>query len=230
MSGSIRRFAVACAAIVAAAGLVGEAGSGAYALAPVRLSTAGADVEASRPHVALDSRGDAFAVWTESVHSGMTTMAAIRPAGGSWPVAVRLAAGGYAQLAVNRRGDAVVAGLVFGKTTRIFAVYRRAGHGFGPARRISGPVAGPVDRLGLGRDRQRRPRPDRLERRHEGAGGDERRRRTLVAARPRRGRRSRGGDGPGRRRARSLARPGRCRRWLRRRLAASRAARSGRRR
>ena len=143
MCGSIRRFAVGCAAIVAAAGLAGEAGSGAYALAPGRLSTAGADVEASRPHVALDGRGDAFAVWTESVPSGMTTMAAIRPAGGSWPGAVPLAAGGYAQLAVNRRGDAVVAGLAFGQTTRIFAVYRRAGRGFGPARRISGPVAGP---------------------------------------------------------------------------------------
>jgi hypothetical protein len=143
MSGSIRSFAVACTAIVAAAGLAGEAGSGAYPLAPVRLSTAGADVEASRPHVALDARGDALAVWTESVHSGMTTMAAIRPPGGSWPAAVPLAAGGYAQLAVNRRGDAVVAGLLFGKTTRIFAVYRRTGRRFGPARRISGPVAGP---------------------------------------------------------------------------------------
>ena len=143
MSGSIRRFAVACAAIVAVPVLAGEAGSGAYALAPVQLSAAAADVEASRPHAALDARGDAFAMWTESAPSGMTTMATIRPAGGTWPAAVRLAAGGYAQLAVDWRGDAVVAGLAFGQSTRIFAVYRRAGSGFGPARRISGPVAGP---------------------------------------------------------------------------------------
>ena len=70
----VARPAVVCAAIAAAAGLAGRADSGAFALAPVPLSSAG--VDASRPQVALDARRDAFAVWSESRPSGTTTMAA----------------------------------------------------------------------------------------------------------------------------------------------------------
>src|SRR5262249_36912782 len=110
---------------------------------PVQLSSAAAGVEASAPQVALDGRGDAFAVWVESRPSGPVTMAAREPAGGTWSRAVPLASGTVARVAVDARGDVVVAGLALGNPTRIFAAYGRAGAGFGRARVISGPTAGP---------------------------------------------------------------------------------------
>src|SRR5262245_58920194 len=127
---------------VASAVLADQGGSSAYALAPVRLSSSATDVEASGPQVALDARGDAFAVWSETRPSGTTEMAAIRPVGGGWAAPTPLGAGGNGRLAVNARGDAVVVGLASAAASRAFVVYHRAGGRFGPARLLPGTRGG----------------------------------------------------------------------------------------
>lgn len=132
---------IAFVTVLAAAG---AASSGRQATVPfrgVRLSADGADVEASSPRVALDARGDAFAIWMARRSASVVTEAAIRRADGSWAKAVPLASGGFGQLAVDGRGDAVVAGLTLAAHQGIFAVYRPAGGRWGPARLLTDPNA-----------------------------------------------------------------------------------------
>jgi hypothetical protein len=137
----LRSFAFAV--IVAATASTGQSAAGAASpLDPVQLSSAPAALGASAPQVALDGSGDGFAVWVESRPSGPVTMASLEPAGGAWSRASPLASGSVARLAVDPRGDAIVAGLAVGKSTQIFAVYRSADAGFGPPRLISGPTPG----------------------------------------------------------------------------------------
>src|SRR5262245_42643375 len=132
------------AVIVATTAPIGQSATAAASLpGPVQLSSAATGVDASAPQVAVDGRGDAFAVWVESRPSGPVTMAALEPAGGTWGRAMPLATGTVARVAVDARGDAIVAGVALGNPTRIFAAYRRAGAGFSRARVISGPTAGP---------------------------------------------------------------------------------------
>jgi hypothetical protein len=111
----------------------------------VGLSPADPSIDASLPQVALDARGDAFAVWQERRPNGVFTRAAIRPRGGSWSAARTLARGGYVDLAVDARGDAVVAGLTLADPQGVFAVYRPAGGGWGRAMRLSGPAGTDVE-------------------------------------------------------------------------------------
>jgi hypothetical protein len=111
----------------------------------VGLSPADPSIDASLPQVALDARGDAFAVWQERRPNGVFTRAATRPSGGSWSAARTLARGGYVDLAVDARGDAVVAGLTLADPQGVFAVYHPAGGGWGRAMRLSGSGATDVE-------------------------------------------------------------------------------------
>jgi len=83
-------------------------------LAPVNLSTLGQGLSSS-PQVALDTRGNAFAVWEHSDAVSDTTIVetALRPAGGSWQAPVELtppgAEGFSPQIAVDPAGDAIAA-------------------------------------------------------------------------------------------------------------------------
>ena len=76
-------------------------------------------VEYTQPHVALDGRGNAVAVWTRvagrpaaAFARESLVQAAVGPAGGRWRTATRLSATGGrasgARVAVSLRGDAVV--------------------------------------------------------------------------------------------------------------------------
>jgi hypothetical protein len=100
---------------------------------PVALSAADPAIDGSLPQVAVDSRGDAFAVWQEARANGTFTRAAVKPAGAAWGAARTLARGGFVSLAVDARGDAVVAGLTLAARQGVFAVYRPAGRGWGRA-------------------------------------------------------------------------------------------------
>src|SRR5262249_57111765 len=103
------------AVILAATASIRQSATAAASLPrPVQLSSAAAGVEASAPQVALDGRGDAFAVWVESRPSGPVTMAAREPAGGTWSQALPLASGSVARLAVNTRGDPILPALAPG--------------------------------------------------------------------------------------------------------------------
>jgi hypothetical protein len=114
-----------------------------FVVTPVVLSSSDADVDAAGPQVALDAGGDAFAIWSEIRPTGTTTLAAMRPRGGGWGDAVPLAAGAFGRMAVDPRGDVVVAGLVAGATSgRVFVVYRPAGGRFGPTRLLPGAWGG----------------------------------------------------------------------------------------
>jgi len=106
--------------------------------APVALSPVDSTVEGSLPQVAFDSRGDAFAVWQEGRANGIFTRAAVKPAGGNWGPARTLARGGYVSLAVDARGDAVVAGLTLAARQGVFAVYRPTGGEWSRAVLVSG--------------------------------------------------------------------------------------------
>jgi hypothetical protein len=99
-----------------------------------QLSSSAADVDASSPQVALDARGDAFAIWRETRPGGDVIEAATRLAGQKWSPAHALVAGEDARLAVDPGGDAVVAGITPGERTGVFVVYRRAGGSWGQAR------------------------------------------------------------------------------------------------
>jgi len=102
----------------------------------VRLSSdVGAD--ANFPHVALDARGDAFAVWAETTPGGVVTEAAAKLAGGRWSPVRVLASGSDPGLAVDAAGDAVVAGRTLGDQSGVFAVYRPASGSWGSARLLS---------------------------------------------------------------------------------------------
>jgi PKD domain len=81
-------------------------------LTPAPLSAPSSESTMS-PQVAVDSQGDAIAVWARSSGSGRTVEAAVRPAGsGAWQTPVALSeAGARAErpaLAVDPQGDAVV--------------------------------------------------------------------------------------------------------------------------
>lgn len=87
------------------------------------------------PEVAADASGSATIVW----ESNRGVEAAFRPAGGRFRAPQRLGAGAYTypQLAVNARGDALVAwagGSYPGLTVQ--AAFRKAGKPFGPAERV----------------------------------------------------------------------------------------------
>jgi hypothetical protein len=118
---------------VLAAACVGGRADGASP-APIPLSAIAADVDAHSPQLALDARGDAFAIWRETTLGGDVTEASIRRAGGDWSPARVLASGVSAQLAVDASGDAVVAGITLGDGCGVFAVYRHAGAPWGRAR------------------------------------------------------------------------------------------------
>jgi len=100
---------------------------------PVALSPADPLIDGSQPQVAVDASGDAFAVWQEARTNGSFTRAAFKPARAGWGAARTLARGGYVSLAVDARGDAVVAGLTLADRQGIFAVYRPAGGDWGRA-------------------------------------------------------------------------------------------------
>jgi len=114
---------------------------------PVALSSTAPAIEGWRPQVAVDARGDAFAVWQESRPNGTFTRGAVKPAGAAWTTARTLAHGGYVSLALDARGDAVVAGLTLTTAQGVFAVYRPAGGDWGRAVLLG--RLGPTEGLGL---------------------------------------------------------------------------------
>lgn len=70
---------------------------------PVDLSSVGKN--AVDPHIALDSHGDAVAVW--KMYSSQVIQTAFRPAGGVWQSPVDIGEGSEMQLAVDPQGDAI---------------------------------------------------------------------------------------------------------------------------
>ncbi len=76
---------------------------------PVTLSTAGQN--ATGPRVAVDSQGNAIAVWDRSNGTNTIVQTATRPAGGAWQTPVNLSAAGqnanYPQIAFDPQGNAV---------------------------------------------------------------------------------------------------------------------------
>ena len=100
-----------CVALAYAAWMLGSAHAVA---APAWLSEADLSLighNASVPHIVLDARGDAVAVWTRNDGSNFITQAAVRPAGGNWQAPVDLSNAGRdtfdAEVAIDARGDAV---------------------------------------------------------------------------------------------------------------------------
>jgi hypothetical protein len=78
-------------------------------LSPVNLSAGGQNAE--HPKVALDSRGDAVAVWSRFNGTNWIVQAAVRSAGGQWQAPIDLSADGqnteHPEIAVDSRGEAV---------------------------------------------------------------------------------------------------------------------------
>jgi hypothetical protein len=89
--------------------------------APVELSGSGYD--ASEPQVAVDSGGDAVAVWKRREGADYTVEAASRPAGGNWQAPVDISAIGQnasgPQVAVDPGGDAVAVWELYDGTNHI---------------------------------------------------------------------------------------------------------------
>jgi hypothetical protein len=75
------------------------------------------------PEVAVDSQGDAVAVWQRYNGSNWIIQGAVRPAGGTWEAPVDLSATGQnalvPQVAVDAQGDAVAVWQRFNSTTNI---------------------------------------------------------------------------------------------------------------
>jgi hypothetical protein len=102
-------------------------------LAPVNLSAAGQN--GSAPQVAVDTGGDAVAVWTRYNGANYIIQAASRPAGGSWQAPVDLSLAGQnafnPQLAVDPGGDAVAVWELYdGANDIVQAASRTAGGGW----------------------------------------------------------------------------------------------------
>ena len=100
-----------CVALAYAACMLGRAHAVA---APAWLSEADLSLighNASVPHIVLDARGNAVAVWTRNDGSNFITQAAVRPAGENWQAPVNLSNAGRdtfdAEVAIDARGDAV---------------------------------------------------------------------------------------------------------------------------
>jgi hypothetical protein len=108
----------------------------------VRLSPDVPGTDANFPRVAVDARGDGFAVWAMTTPAGVVTESATKLEGRAWSPSRVLASGGDAGLSVDARGDAVVAGRALGDRSGVFAVYRRAGSSWGSARFLSRSGAG----------------------------------------------------------------------------------------
>ncbi|MCW2978480.1 MAG: hypothetical protein JWO14_207 [Solirubrobacterales bacterium] len=89
--------------------------------APVELSGSGHD--ASEPQVAVDSDGDAVAVWKRREGADYTVEAASRPAGGNWQAPVDISTIGQnasgPQVAVDPGGDAVAVWELYDGTDHI---------------------------------------------------------------------------------------------------------------
>jgi hypothetical protein len=89
--------------------------------APVELSGSGHD--ASEPQVAVDSGGDAVAVWKRREGADYTVEAVSRPAGGNWQAPVDISAVGQnasgPQVAVDPGGDAVAVWELYDGTNHI---------------------------------------------------------------------------------------------------------------
>jgi PKD domain-containing protein len=95
--------------------------------APVTISDPGGEEEQANAHIALDSAGNAVAVW--SIFSVIRT--ASRPAGGEWsgPEDLSAPTGQAPQLAMNAAGDAVAAWSGFNGTDYVTWAATRPGGG-----------------------------------------------------------------------------------------------------
>jgi hypothetical protein len=97
--------------------------------APVVISDPGGEEEPANAHIALDTAGNALAVWS-SFGSGFVIRTAARPAGGEWsdPEDLSAASGQTPQLAMNAAGDAVAVWSGFNGTDYVtWAATRPAG-------------------------------------------------------------------------------------------------------
>ncbi len=117
-------------------------------LPPVSLSEQRFEIEAYGDQVALDSHGDALAVWVQAYTNGPEIVeSAFRPAGGSWqdPVALSEEDGraGGPQVAFDAHGDAVATWLdESGGADLAEAASRPAGGSWQPPVNISDGVSG----------------------------------------------------------------------------------------
>lgn len=94
------------------------------------------------PRIAVDGSGNLYAVWEDARGSVRAIYFAYRPAGGAWGasqvISTTTEAQGYPALAVNRRGEAVVAWQQGASPSQhVWAVLRPAGGPFGAAQRVS---------------------------------------------------------------------------------------------
>jgi hypothetical protein len=112
---------------------------------PLRASTTGAAT--GPPDVAVDTQGNAIAVWTESEGSIQRTVRAFRPAGGSFsdPKVISVAGfyTGNPRVVISAAGDALAIWQEGdGVTQRVGAAFRPAGGDFGEAEPLGGAGAG----------------------------------------------------------------------------------------
>jgi len=104
--------------------------------------------QTGEPHVALDRRGGAVALWSRGVH----VEAAFAPRGGRFGKARFVGRGDIPQLAANPRGDALVVWRVdISPKSRVHAAFRPAGGRFGRPQTISGADAGEETQAALDR-------------------------------------------------------------------------------
>ncbi len=110
--------------------------------ATATISTAGRD--AFEPQVALDTSGNAIAVWTQYDGAHGRTHAAFKPAGGAFGGDQTISPGGRdaiaPQISIDAAGKAIAVWYAFeGTTDRVQAAVRPAGGTFGTAQSISPP-------------------------------------------------------------------------------------------
>lgn len=123
------------------------AASGGVFGAPADLT--GLTVNASAPQVALDSRGDAIAVWDGWDGANIRIEDAVRPAGGSFDAPQYLSPAGYnadvPQLAFDASGDALAVWSFDGSpSSTVQSAYRPAGGTFGSPQTVPAPNGEPA--------------------------------------------------------------------------------------
>ncbi|MFN8110049.1 MAG: PKD domain-containing protein [Thermoleophilia bacterium] len=125
---------------VAASPGVAVAAGGAWG-APVQLSAPGV-AQGFAVRVAVNTRGDAVATWTQSDGANDTVWVATRPTGGAWSAPVKLSSddtlSGYSVAGIDAAGDSVVAWIATqGGLGVQKAAIRPAGGAWGAAKAIS---------------------------------------------------------------------------------------------
>jgi len=110
--------------------------------------------DALDPRIAMNARGDAVVVWDAQVRSGCLLRAAFRPAGGAWgaPRAVpdgREYCRGRHRVAIDERGDAMLAWVAMRGSTMLVETASRGVSGRWSAQRVIGSASAAAEPPGV---------------------------------------------------------------------------------